>query len=92
MGTVQFLEKAEVTFPGGEKQRISNVRAMLKDTREEQGDVFAEVSLEPAPILLVEKIERSEILIVWKDFSISVTDQHETTMVAELLIRLEKQC
>ncbi|MDD3417922.1 MAG: hypothetical protein PHY47_28685 [Lachnospiraceae bacterium] len=64
----------------------------LKDTREGQDEVFAEVSLEPVPILPVEKVERPEILIVWKDFSISVSDQHAIPMVAELISRLEKQC
>jgi DMSO/TMAO reductase YedYZ molybdopterin-dependent catalytic subunit len=41
----------------------------LKDTREEQDDVFVEVSLEQEPTLPVEKVERPEILIAWKDFS-----------------------
>jgi hypothetical protein len=64
----------------------------LKDTKEEQGDVFAEVMFKSAPIIPAEKFERPEILIAWKDFSISVTDQHAIPMVAELLCRLEKQC
>lgn len=64
----------------------------LKDIKEEQGDVFTEVMFEPAPIIPVEKVAKPEILIVWKDFSISVTDQHVIPMVAELLCRLEKQC
>jgi DMSO/TMAO reductase YedYZ molybdopterin-dependent catalytic subunit len=64
----------------------------LKDTREEQDDVFVEVSLEQEPTLPVEKVERPEILIAWKDFSISVTDQHAIPMAAELLSRLGKQC
>lgn len=64
----------------------------LKDIKEEQGDVFAEVLPAPAPMEPVEKIARPELLIVWKDFSISVTDQHAISMAAELLSRLEKQC
>lgn len=64
----------------------------LKDIKEKQGDVFAEVLLEPAPMLSVEKVAKPEILIAWKDFSISVTDQHAIPMAAELLSRLEKQC
>lgn len=64
----------------------------LKDIDKEQGDVFVEVSLEPAPIIPVEKIERPEILITWKDFSISVNDQHAIPMAVELISRLEKQC
>jgi hypothetical protein len=66
----------------------------LKDIHEDQGDgdTFAEISLEPAPILPVEKVASPEILIAWKDFSISITDQHAIPMAAELLSRLEKQC
>jgi len=64
----------------------------LKDIKVEHGDVFAEVMLEPAPMIPVEKVAKPEILIAWKDFSISVTDQHAIPMVAELLYRLEKQC
>lgn len=64
----------------------------LKDIKEEQGNVFAEVLLEPASMLPVEKVKKTEILIAWKDFSISVTDQHAIPMAAELISRLEKQC
>jgi hypothetical protein len=64
----------------------------LKDIDEEQGDAFAEVSLEPATMIPVEKVAGPEILIAWKDFSISVTDQHAIPMAVELLSRLEKQC
>lgn len=64
----------------------------LKDIKEEQGDVFAEVMFESLPIIPVEKVAKPEILIVWKDFSISVTNQHAIPMVADLLCRLEKQC
>lgn len=64
----------------------------LKDIKEERGSVFAEVLPAPAPILSVEKVTSAEILIVWKGFSISVTDQHAIPMVADLMSRLEKQC
>jgi hypothetical protein len=64
----------------------------LNNIKEKQGDVFAEVLLEPTPMIPVEKIETPEILIAWKDFSISITDQHAIPMAAELLSRLEKQC
>ena len=39
----------------------------------------------------VEKVEIPEILIVWKDFSISVTDQHAIPMAAKLISRLERK-
>jgi hypothetical protein len=64
----------------------------LKNIKEEQGDVFAEVMLESVPMIPEEKVVKPEILIAWKDFSISVTDSHAIPMVAELLSRLEKQC
>ena len=64
----------------------------LKDIREEQNDVFAEVMLEPASMIPIEKAVKSEILITWKGFSISITDQHAIPMAAELLNRLEKLC
>ncbi|HCM12868.1 MAG TPA: hypothetical protein DHW85_06795 [Lachnospiraceae bacterium] len=64
----------------------------LKDIKKEQGDVFAEVMLEPASMIPIEKTAKPEILITWKDFSISITDQHAIPMAAELLSRLEKQC
>lgn len=62
----------------------------LKDIKED--NVFAEVLLEPAPTVPVEKITRPELLITWKGFSISVTNQHAIPMAVELLSRLEKQC
>lgn len=64
----------------------------LKNIKEEQGDVFAEVMFEPAPIIPVEKVAKPEIIIAWKGFSISVTDQHAIPMAVELISRLEKQC
>ena len=64
----------------------------LKGTKKEKGDVFAEVLPEPTAMIPVEKISRPEILISWKEFSISVTDQHAIPMAVELISRLEKQC
>ncbi|MGB8453120.1 MAG: hypothetical protein WCD89_12425 [Anaerocolumna sp.] len=64
----------------------------LKDIKEEQGNVYAEVLLEPAPMLPVEKDAKPEILIAWKDFYISVTNQYAIPMAAELISRLKKQC
>lgn len=40
----------------------------------------------------VERVTRPELLIVWKDSSITVTDQHAIPMATELLSRLEKEC
>ena len=62
----------------------------LKDIKED--NVFAEVLLEQAPTIPAEKITKPELLITWKGFSISVTDQHAIPMAVELLSRLEKQC
>lgn len=64
----------------------------LKGIKEEKGDVFAEVLPAPVAATPVEKVARSELLIAWKDFSISVTDQHAIPMAVELISRLEKPC
>ncbi len=64
----------------------------LKDIKEGQGDVLAEVMMELASMIPIEKTAKPEISIKWKDFSISITDQHAIPMAAELLSRLEKQC
>ena len=64
----------------------------LKDIKKEQDDAFAEVLPAQAPMIPVGKVTEPKILITWKDFSISVTDQQSIPMVAEFLSRLEKQC
>ena len=64
----------------------------LKHIKEEQDHVFAEVLREPAPMIPAEKVTDSKLLIVWKDFSITVTNPNAIPMAAELLYRLEKQC
>lgn len=64
----------------------------LKAIKEEKENVFAEVLPAPTPKLPSDKVTKAELLITWKDFSISVTDQRVIPMVAELISRLEKQC
>lgn len=36
--------------------------------------------------------EKSELMIKWKDISITVTDSNSVNLAAELLCRLEKSC
>lgn len=67
-------------------------RKLKEDIKEEQGDVFAEVSPTPAATIPVDKVASAEILISWKGFSITVAEQNAIPMAVELISRLEKQC
>jgi len=64
----------------------------IKDFKEEPSPVFAEVLIEPKSIIPVEKISKPEIIITWKEFSITFKDMDVVSIVAELLSKLEEQC
>jgi len=63
----------------------------LKDRQESKKNIFAKV---PSPVLVPQSVpvRSAEVVISWKSFSISVSDQHAIPMLAELMDRLEKQC
>lgn len=68
-------------------------RKLKNIKEEEQENTFSEVLMKEASAVPMKKeVAKPEMLITWKDFSITVTDPQAITMAAELLHRLEKQC
>jgi hypothetical protein len=64
----------------------------IKDSKEEVEPVFTEVLLKRESLPSVDKTSKAEIIISWKDFSISVSDRDALDITVELLRKLENIC
>ena len=62
----------------------------IKNLQDTKKNIFAEVLPIPTKAPQTEKFHSTEVVISWKSFSISVSDQHTITMLVELMSSLGK--